>query len=216
MPKIWHYQAVGEIRFDIVRTRYNDRVYHWQRRDPSWPGHIAYIALRVDEVQVGDRYREEACECVFACTFREFLDGCFHDSIRDVFGAATLEEALAEVRAEVGPEPAAPVVESAAPEKRPEKESGIESRRVEQPAAGLDKSAAIAAGKGTVDVVITRCERVDLTLATALRSVTRVPVRTLLDGLRQLPYIVANDVTVSDGLAVSERLSGLGAKIEMR
>lgn len=198
---------------DIIRNRYDERVFHWRRVDPNWPGHITYIAVRFDEVEFGDRYLAENYECAFRCRLREFLDGCFHDSARKVFGEPVLAEVVAAVRAEVGPEKAvaSPVASPVASKPAPE----AASRAASEPGRPSE-TAPRARSDGRVDVAIVSCPRVDLTLATTLRTVTRASMNDLLSGLRKLPYVVASNVTVTEALAMEERLAGLGATIELQ
>ena len=206
---------------DILRTLFDERVYHWQRVDPGWPGHNAYVALRVGELHIGDRYREENYECAFACQLQEFLDGCFHESLRAVFGEAVLAEIVDAVKAEVGPvsptvsqpvkEPVEAREEARQPAPVPEKPPAP-ARAAKAP----EQPAATPASEGRVALAIVSCPRVDLTLATALRAVTRKPMSELLSGLRQLPYVVARDLSVSDALAVEQRLAGLGATFALQ
>lgn len=195
---------------EIARIPFDGHVYRWERDDPSWPGKTAYIAIREGEVVLGDQYADEAFSCKAGCHPADFLAGCFHPSITDVFGADVLEEVIAEVRRTL-PEPASEPVpmQAAVADRSP--------TRLSPQSPSVDRPALTASVKpGMVQVAITECEVVDMTLATALRAITRVPIKQLLAQFGDLPWIVATDIPTTEGTAIKQRLIPLGVTVDIR
>ena len=208
-------QTAGGIR----RSQYQGRTYRWQRQHPDWPGKTSEVVIGVDQLILADRYRHDSFGSQFSCHLRDFLDGCFHESIAGTFGTSARDEMLAEVRHVLGiPEPGSEAA------KQKEAEERAEAARKAAAEAAARKPTPEPAGKPAepekrpdkVDITLTACKRVDLVLATNLRQITRKPIKDLLANLAQLPQVLMSAVPYADGEAIRDRLAALGATVELR
>ncbi len=220
----------GDHKSEIIRIEHAGRVYRWQRSGRAWPGHTTYLAIRVNEIILGDTYADEGIEQTYSCHPGDFLDGCFHDLVRADFGDDALGEIIAEIRATVHVPERDRVARRVKDEAR-----AATTRAVAEEKSADDKASAIAgsapagserpgehrpAGKpvagATVSVALTGCKRVDLPLIAALRAITRGPVKKLLDQVGRSPCILASDLPVAEGEVIKQRLGELGATVELR
>ncbi len=177
----------------------------------SWPGHHCFVALLGAEVVIGDRYARDGVTRSYSCRPEDLLEGCFNEQLSEQLGAEVLAEVLAEVRHQLGITDRAEANdpgESVTAEPIAESTAEPESPAEPQPAADLSNAT-------RVRVAVTACPTVDLSLAVALRGLTRAPVAELLPRLRTLPCVIAPDVPRADGESLAQRLRDLGVTVQL-
>ncbi len=205
----------------IGKTKFEKRVYRWELNDPQWSGRTSFVALVGAEVVLGERFG--AHEERYACHWQDFAEGCFNTLVSEQFGQNVLDEVLVEVKRgleaqSAGVLPPWPEVGWA---KRAQARRA-EAKRAEASVpkktgggASLGSKVFSAPDAGKAHVVLVGCERVDMTLAFALRSLTGKKTADVLKEVSSLPLLVQSNVAKDVADASQARLVSLGAQVEV-
>ena len=218
----------------ITRLKADRVVFCWESVDPRWAGRTSFVRLEGLAVVVGDRYGGVGPATSYECHPSDFLGGCFHESVRDEFGDAVLNEIVEAVKASgVGLEPrkSLPWPEkawgkepAAAPKKAPEAPapSAPSPPAAKEPAAVQKKPASKARpadpgpkpAEGRVNVTLSSCRKGDLALVNAIKRITGAKAGDIRGQLVQLPMLLKTNATLTEAQAIKKRLGGLGGIVQ--
>lgn len=133
------------------------------------------------------------------------------EQLSEQLGPEVLAEVLAEVRHQLG------IADASKATSDPSEPVAAEPASVEsEPSPPAEPSPVADLSTATrVRVAVTACPNVDLSLAVALRGLTRASVAELLPRLRTLPCVIAADVPRADGESLAQRLRDMGATVQL-
>ena len=209
----------------ITRVKSEGSIYRWEQQNLGWPGHRSFILVEGIEVIVGDRFSRKVQQ-VHSCHPQVFLDGCFHDAIKEQYGAKVLEEVIASVKARgFGLESLAPLPKAEEHWKNkprlrawPSPEAAVPNLKAS--AAPLSTAAratppVAATNASRVDVVVPPGCTIDMARFLALKTASGLSAAILQRRLSDSPAIIMSDVARDDALTIQARLTPLGAALSL-
>ncbi len=179
----------------IHTTKTNGQINRWERRDHPYMGGLLYVEFDSQDLTLGQRFTQYGEVQTWECQLQEFLDGCFHQSITDDFGAETLQQIKQNVYAHLNPASASPQAPTS-----PTTASSA-SQAPQTPATSPQRHSLTLQSFGPKKIAVIKITRelLNLGLKDAKQLVERAPT------------LFAEDLTLDEANAFQEALKAAGA-----